>query len=311
MDDRIGLIGLGAMGLPMGRRLLDRGFKLVVVPHVNRAPAEELAALGAEVASSPGEVAATCAVAITSVPDAPQVREVLFSEGGLASSPEGRQSREGLLASGQGALLHIDMSTIAPSAAREFSTRLESLGIEALDAPVSGGPMRAADGTLTIMVGGKPEAFERARPVLAALGQHVVHVGESGAGQVVKLANQLMISMIMVANAEALTLGVKSGVPLDTLLEVIGTSSGSNYLMQNWLPRTLFTGDLSGGFSLDLLMKDLAAALQSARELGLPAFGGALAQQLYAMARAEHGGKLDYSVVARLYEQATGVTLRR
>lgn len=297
MIRRVGLIGLGAMGLPMGRRLLARGFELTVVPHVNLAPADELAGLGATVATTPSEMAARCEAAITSVPDAPQVAEALFGERGLA-------------AGAAPGLLHIDMSTIAASSARDFHARLSASGIASLDAPVSGGPARAADGTLTIMVGGEQDDFERALPLLSALGSHIVRVGGPGAGQVVKLTNQLMISMIMVANAEALSLGVKAGVPLATLLEVIGTSSGSNYLMQNWMTRTLFTGDTSGGFALDLLLKDLRAALQSARELGVPTFGGSLAEQLYTLARAEHGGRGDYSVVARLYEEAAGLELR-
>src|SRR3954453_9878484 len=140
---KIGLIGLGAMGLPMGRRLLEHGFELAVVPHTNRAPADELAQKGAAVASSAAELAGMCRLVITSVPDVPQVEEVLFGEGGLA---RGRGS-EGLV--------YVDMSTITPKAAREFGARLEAQGISALDAPVSGGPVRAADGTLTIMVGGK------------------------------------------------------------------------------------------------------------------------------------------------------------
>ena len=293
----VGLVGLGAMGLPMGRRLLGAGFDLHVVPHVNRAPAEELTALGASVRDAPRDLAGDCSIVITSVPDVPHVRSVLFGEGGLAIEPH-----EGLL--------HADMSTITPSAAREFHEKLASLGMHSLDAPVSGGPARAADGTLTIMVGGKPEVVERARPVLEALGKHIIHVGDAGAGQAVKLVNQLMISIIMVANAEALSLGVKAGVPLETLTEVISTSSGSNYLMQSWLPRTLFAGDLSGGFSLDLLMKDLNAALQWANEMGAPTFGGSVAQQLYRLAKASGGARLDYSVVARIYEEACGVELR-
>jgi 3-hydroxyisobutyrate dehydrogenase-like beta-hydroxyacid dehydrogenase len=299
MDERtkIGLIGLGAMGLPMGRRLLENGFELVVVPHANRAPADELAGKGAAVASSPAELTGMCRLVITSVPDVPQVEEVLFGENGLA-----RPGGEGLV--------YVDMSTITPKAARDFGARLAALGISALDAPVSGGPVRAADGTLTIMVGGEAEVVEQARPVLGVLGKHVIHVGGPGAGQTVKLANQLMISIIMIANAEALSLGVKSGVPLETLLEVIGTSSGSNYLMQSWLPKTLFSGDLEGGFALDLLMKDLGAALASAKDLGVPAFGGALAQQLYTLVKAQGTGKLDYSVVARLYEEAADTELR-
>jgi 3-hydroxyisobutyrate dehydrogenase-like beta-hydroxyacid dehydrogenase len=293
----VGLVGLGAMGLPMGKRLLGAGYDLHVAPHVNRAPAEELAALGADVRDAPADLASDCSIVITSVPDVPHVRSVLFGEGGLALEPH-----EGLL--------HIDMSTITPSASREFHEKLAALSMHALDAPVSGGPARASDGTLTIMVGGKPEVVERARPVLEALGKHIIHVGDAGAGQAVKLVNQLMISIIMVANAEALSLGVKAGVPLETLTEVISTSSGSNYLMQSWLPRTLFAGDLSGGFALDLLMKDLNAALQWANEMGAPTFGGSVVQQLYRLAKASGGARLDYSVVARIYEEACGVELR-
>ncbi|HEX8231429.1 MAG TPA: NAD-binding protein, partial [Chloroflexia bacterium] len=138
----------------------------------------------------------------------------------------------------------------------------------------------------------------------------ITHVGPTGSGQAVKLVNQLLISVIMVANAEALTLGVKAGVPLETMLEVIGTSSGSNYLMQNWMTRTLFSGDLKTGFALDLLMKDLRAALSWAGELGLPTFAGAMSQQLYKLARTDETARFDYSVVASIYEEAAGVRLR-
>ncbi len=297
MSRKIGLVGLGAMGLPMGKRLVSNGFELSVVLHVKRTPADELAAIGAHICSHPAQLADECEMVITSVPDVPQVEEVLFGKNGLARRPHH-------------GLLFVDMSTINPSAARDFHTKLAGMGVSALDAPVSGGPARAADGTLTIMVGGDADAFERARPVLEALGTHIVHVGEAGAGQAVKLVNQLMIAIIMIANAEALTLGVKAGVPLETLTDVIGTASGSNYLMQNWLPKTLFSGDLSGGFALDLLMKDLGAALQWAEQMGVPTFGGSLSQQLYRLARADGGAKLDYSAVARLYEEAAGVELR-
>jgi 3-hydroxyisobutyrate dehydrogenase-like beta-hydroxyacid dehydrogenase len=297
MSNKIGFVGLGAMGLPMARRILGGGHQLVVVPHRNRAPADELASAGAEVRESPRDLVRDCSLVISSVPDAPQVEEVLFGPAGLA-----QDAREGLL--------HMDMSTTNPSAARQFSERLAQLGIDWLDAPVSGGPARASDGSLTIMVGGKPKALARARPVLELLGQHIIHVGEAGAGQAVKLVNQLMISIIMIANAEALSLGMKSGVPLEILTQVIGTSSGSNYLMQNWLPHTLFAGTLEGGFALDLLIKDLNSALRWSAEMQMPAFGGALAQQLYRLAQVEGAGKLDYSVVARFYEEAAGVQLR-
>ena len=301
MSLKIGLVGLGAMGLPIGKRLVDAKHNLIVVPHINNAPAEELRALGADSRRRAADLLPECDVVITSVPDVPQVQQVLFGEEGLvAGRQEGRDHN----------LLFIDMSTINPTAAREHHTKLAALGISALDAPVSGGPVRAADGTLTIMVGGDRASFERALPVLSVLGKHVIHVGEPGAGQAVKLVNQLLISIIMIANSEALTLGVKAGVPLEVLTEVIGTASGSNYLMQNWMPKTLFSGDISGGFALDLLMKDLSAALRWADDSGLPAFGGSLAKQLYQLAQSNGLGRMDYSAVARLYETAAGVELR-
>lgn len=298
MEQKIGFVGLGAMGLPMATRLIAAGHDLAVVPHVNRRPAEELAALGAAVRDSAADLAGDRDVVITSVPDVPQVEETLFGERGLlAGAP-----RSGML--------FIDMSTINPTSARANAARLQEAGIESLDAPVSGGPVRAADGTLTIMAGGSDEAFNRARPVLEHLGSNIIHTGDSGAGQAVKLVNQLMISIIMIANAEALTIGVKAGVPMQTMMDVIGTSSGSNYLLQSWIPKTLLAGKLDGGFALDLLMKDLTAAIRWAADMGLPTFGGSLAQQLYRLAQADGSGKLDYSAVAQLYERAAGVQLR-
>jgi 3-hydroxyisobutyrate dehydrogenase len=298
MKRKIGFVGLGAMGLPMAKRLISAGHDLAVVPHVNRRPAEELQASGAQIRDSAADLASDREVVITSVPDVPQVAEVLFGERGLLSG------------SPKPGLLYIDMSTINPTAAREHAERLNDAGIKAVDAPVSGGPVRAADGTLTIMVGGSEEAFNGARPVLESLGRNIIHTGDAGSGQAVKLVNQLMISIIMIANAEALTLGVKAGVPMQTMMDVISTSSGSNYLLQSWIPKTLLAGKLDGGFALDLLMKDLTAALRWAADMGLPTFGGSLAQQLYRLAQAGGSGKLDYSVVAELYERAAGVELR-
>ena len=196
---KIGLVGLGAMGLPMGKRLLVAGHDLAVVPHRNQDAAKTLAAAGATIRAAPAELAGDREVIITSVPDVPQVEEVLFGPLGLLAGAPGPGT------------LFIDMSTINPTAAREHERRLADAGIVALDAPVSGGPVRAADGTLTIMVGGSPEAFERGKPVLEAIGKNIIHVGGPGSGQAVKLVNQLMISVIMIANAEALTLGTKAG----------------------------------------------------------------------------------------------------
>jgi 3-hydroxyisobutyrate dehydrogenase-like beta-hydroxyacid dehydrogenase len=242
-------------------------------------------------------LATECDVVITSLPDVPDVREFILGEQGLA-------------AGASAGLLYIDMSTITPSAALDHQSILAAKGVRALDAPVSGGPARAADGTLTIMVGGHEEDFELAVPILSLFGSHIVHAGSPGSGQAVKLVNQLIISVIMIANAEALTLGVKAGIPLQTLLDVVSTSSGSNYLLTQWMPKTLFTGDTSTGFALDLLRKDLRAALQWAQDEGAPTFAGALAQELYSLVRSDENAREDYSIVTRIYEAENGVELR-
>jgi 3-hydroxyisobutyrate dehydrogenase len=293
--EALGFIGLGAMGLPMARCLLKAGYPLTVCPHRNRAPADALAAEGATVVDTPQAVAATSRVVITIVPDAPQVEEaVLGPEGALAGmAPD---------------TVLIDMSTIAPSATTRIGAALAERGLAMLDAPVSGGPARAADGTLTIMVGGDAALFARCRPILEAMGRQITHVGPLGSGEMLKAVNQLMISIIMLANAEALTLGLKAGLSLDTIREVIGTAAGGNYLLANWLPKTAFTGSYEGGFALDLLLKDLRAALAAAEELGVPTLGGSLAYQMYRLMQREGHGREDYSVLLHWWEQTTGVS---
>jgi 3-hydroxyisobutyrate dehydrogenase-like beta-hydroxyacid dehydrogenase len=293
--EALGFIGLGAMGLPMARCLLKAGYPLTVCPHRNRAPVDALAAEGATVVDTPREVAAVSRVVITIVPDVPQVEEaVLGPDGALAGmAPD---------------TVLIDMSTIAPSATTRIGAALAERGLVMLDAPVSGGPARAADGTLTIMVGGDPALFARCRPILEAMGRQITHVGPLGSGEMLKAVNQLMISIIMLANAEALTLGLKAGLSLDTIREVIGTAAGGNYLLANWLPKTAFTGSYEGGFALDLLLKDLRAALAAAEELGVPTLGGSLAYQMYRLMQREGHGREDYSVLLHWWEQTTGVS---
>lgn len=293
---RIGIAGVGAMGSCFAQRLLDAGHDVALLPHNDMARITRLVEHGATTVTHAAELAERADFVITSLPDVPQVAHVLFGTSGLAEG-----ARPGLL--------FIDMSTITPGAAREHHSRLADIGVQALDAPVSGGPVRAADGTLTIMVGGDEQPFARALPVLEHLGKHIRLIGPPGSGQAVKLVNQLLISIVMVANAEALTLGVHAGIPLETITDVVGTSSGSNYLLSNWLPNTLFAGNASG-FALDLLAKDLRAALAWAQEEGTPTFMGALAQQLYRLAWTPENARNDYSAVAQLYERAAGIELR-
>jgi 3-hydroxyisobutyrate dehydrogenase-like beta-hydroxyacid dehydrogenase len=291
----IGLVGIGAMGEPMGASLLRAGFTLHVCAHRSRERVERLIKAGAIEEKDPASVAAASETVITMVPDSPHVEEALFAERGIAA---------GMKAGGY----VIDMSTISPVASRSFHARLRERGIHMLDAPVSGGPTRAASGELTIMAGGDEPIFKACEPVLRAMGTPTL-VGPAGMGETVKLVNQIIISVVMVANVEALVFAKKSGADIDAVRRIIGTATGSNYILDKWLPNTWFKGSHEGGFALDLLRKDLNAALDAAKQMGVPMIASALAGQLYLQASAEdpRNGKLDYSVVSDLYERAAGV----
>ena len=289
---KLGFIGLGAMGEPMARALLRAGFSVTACAHRRRDPLERLAAEGLREAANPRAVAAQSDILITCVPDAPQVEEALFGSDGAAAG----------LARGS---VVIDMSTISPIASKSFSARLAGQGVGFVDAPVSGGPMRAKEGTLTIMVGADAATFARVEPVLKAMGTPH-HLGEVGMGETVKLVNQIIIAGVMVANAEALVFAKLAGADLDAVRKVIATATGSNYVLDQWLPKTWFAGSFEGGFAMDLLRKDVAAALDAAKAMqhAMPATG--LAYQLYTARSAEGDGALDYSAIAKWYERIVG-----
>ncbi|HEX3469236.1 MAG TPA: NAD(P)-dependent oxidoreductase [Candidatus Elarobacter sp.] len=297
MAKPVGFIGVGTMGEPMAASLLRGGFAVTACAHRNREPLERLVALGAHDGGDPAGVAAASDVVVTCVPDAPQVEESLFGEHGAS-----RGAKPGTL--------FVDMSTISPLATRAFDERLRAAGLRFADAPVSGGPARAKSGTLTIMVGASEADFDDAQPVLAAMGTPS-RVGGVGMGEVVKLVNQIIISTTMLANVEALTFAAKAGADIDATLAVIGTATGSNYLLQNWLPQSWLAGSHAPGFALDLLRKDLAAALDSARALAVAMPASALAYQLYTAASGEGHGRDDYTSVALGYERAAGVQVRK
>jgi len=286
---RVGIVGIGAMGEPMALALGRAGFEVNACAHRNMAPLERLAAAGVRKASDPSDVAAKSDVVITMLPDAPQVEEAIFSE-------------RGLLAGVEKLTYFIDMSTISPLASRRIGERLRTCGHRFIDAPVSGGPARAKEGTLTLMVGADPSDFTHVAPVLRAMGVPY-HVGGVSMGETVKLVNQLLIANIMLANAEALTFAKKSGADVGVVREVIASATGSNYILEKWLPKTWFAGSFEGGFALDLLRKDLAAALDAARMLVLPLPASSLSYQIYTAASADGNGRRDYSVIAKLYER--------
>lgn len=293
MSTTVGFIGLGAMGEPMSASLLRAGFALTVCAHRNHAPLERLVAAGAVDGGDPKGVAAASDVVVLCVPDAPQVEEALFGERGVVAG------------AAPGSLV-IDCSTIAPTSTQAFGARLREHGLAMVDAPVSGGPTRAASGTLAIMAGGDEQDFARAEPVLQGMG-NPRHCGPLGMGETVKLVNQTIIAVTMLANVEGLIFAKKAGADLDVVLEVLASATASNYLLNEWLPKTWLSGSHAGGFALDLLRKDVRAALSSGRALGVPMFVTALCEQLYQNASSEGHGREDYTVVAQQYERAAGV----
>lgn len=286
---RIGFLGLGAMGEHMARALRKAGYPVTTCAHKRREALDRLKADGVVEAADPAAVAAASDIVVMCVPDAPQVEEVLFRErGALAGLARGT--------------LVIDMSTISPIASQRFAETLAEHGVGFVDAPVSGGPARAKEGTLTIMAGGSPADFERAAPVLKAMGTPY-HLGDVGMGETVKLVNQIIIANVMIANAEALTFAKKAGANIDAVRKVIATATGSNYVLDQWLPKTWFSGSFEGGFAMDLLRKDIAAALDAARAMGLPMPSTGLSYQQYTAQSSEGDGALDYSAIAKWYER--------
>lgn len=285
VDERVGLIGLGVMGRPMARNLLAAGFPLTV--HSRSAPpVEELVAAGASRFSSPVEVAEASDVVITMLPDTPDVEEVLFGNDGVAAG------------AAAGSLV-IDMSSIDPIPTRVFAERLSALRVELLDAPVSGGERGAVDASLSIMAGGSGEAFGRAIPLLRALGDDILHVGPSGAGQVAKACNQLVVGATIEAVAEALGLAERAGVDAAKVREaLLGGFAGSKVLElhgQRMLDRAF-----EPGFRARLHRKDARIVLNAASEVGalVPAFE-IVARQLDTLVETG-GAELDHSALFTL-----------
>jgi len=295
----IAVIGLGALGEPIAATLIKAGFRTLVVPHVSRVSAERLAAQGGTIVDTAHEAAAQADFVLTCVPDGPELTETALGAGGIIHG-----AKAGTVV--------IDMSTVSPTYTRDVAAKLAEKGIGMVDAPVSGGPARAATGELTIMVGGDAETVKKAEIVLHALGsggKTVTHVGPIGAGEMVKLANQYIISAIMIANAEALTLAVKGGVDAQTVKGVLSTATAGNYLLNSWIDRTIFKDEYSPGFSMKLLRKDLNAALSAGEALGVPMEIGARAIELYDRGLAQGWGADDYSAVSRFPQDAANVTI--
>lgn len=290
----VGYIGLGLMGKSIARNILKAGFPLVV--HNRSRPAvDELAAEGATAASSPDEVAAQVEVVFTNLPDSPDVEQVALGPRGIIEG-----AHEGLI--------FVDNSTIKPATARYIAKALRQKGVLCLDAPVSGGDVGARQATLSIMVGGPAEALEKVMPIFSAMSRTVTHVGESGAGQVAKAANQIMVAAQMVAMAELLVFARKAGVDPRKVVEAIKGGAAQCWTL-DVKPQRLFAGNRQPGFKAYMMEKDLGIVLQTAREYGVPLPATAENAQLFNAMLQMGMGELDNSAVVEVIEALAGVKL--
>lgn len=289
--EKIGFIGLGIMGKPMALNLNEAGYSLSVLER--NSASGELAKAGAQVYKTNKEIAQASDIVITMLPDSPQVEEVVFGEDGVL---------EGL----QKGALFIDMSTIAPLTARKVYEALQEKGVEALDAPVSGGQTGAEEGTVSIMVGGEENAFQRAVPLFDIMGKSAVLIGEAGAGQMTKACNQIVVGVTIQAVAEALTLAKKAGVDVAKVRKALLGGLAQSTILERYGQRIL-DRNFEAGFKIKLHRKDMNIALQSGREFSVPLFTSAqVAANMDAML-AQDDGELDHSALAKLVEQLSGL----
>jgi 2-hydroxy-3-oxopropionate reductase len=295
MQLRIGYIGLGLMGKPMARNILQTGFPLTV-HNRSREAVKELVREGAKEAFSPREIAEASDVVFTNLPDSPDVERVVLGEGGVIEG-----CRPGMV--------FVDNSTIKPETARRIAATLSEHGVAALDAPVSGGDVGAIAGTLAIMVGGVKEAFEKVLPVFQAMGKTITYVGESGAGQVAKACNQIMVAAQMVAMGELLIFAQKSGVDSRQVIEAIRGGAAQCWTL-DVKPQRLFTGERSPGFKAYMMHKDLGIVLDSSRTFGVPLPATAVNLQLFEAMLQMGMRDLDNSAVIGVIEELASVKLK-
>ena len=291
---KVGYIGLGLMGKPMARNILKAGFP-VVVHNRSRGKVQELVAEGAQEAFTPAEVASKVDVVFTNLPDSPDVEEVVFGPDGIIEG-----AHEGLI--------FVDNSTIKPATARKIAVELGKKGVRCLDAPVSGGDIGAQNGTLAIMIGGPESALEEIRPILEVMGKKITLVGDSGAGQIAKAANQVMVAAQMVAMGELLILAKKAGADPQKVVEAIKGGAAQCWTL-DVKPERLFAGNRNPGFKSYMQAKDLNIVVETAREYGAPIPAAGLHTQLYNSMVQMGLGELDNSAVLEIFERLSSVKL--
>jgi 3-hydroxyisobutyrate dehydrogenase-like beta-hydroxyacid dehydrogenase len=297
MKPKLGFIGLGNIGEPMCRRLLENGYE-VSVYDANPEAVSKLGDTPAEPAKSLIALASFAEVVILSLPGSDVVEEVVLREGGLAER----------LSSGK---VLIDMSSSKPSSTREIAKRLTESGVEMLDAPVSGGVLRAEEGKLAVMVGGREEVFEGCREVLEVFGEKIFHVGDHGAGHLVKSLNNLLSATTLASAAEAVILAEKAGVAPETLLEVINAGNGRSYSTEVKFPNFILNRSFDDAFALGLMVKDLKIALETAAEMDHPMFSGSSISQLWQAASARGYDPEGHTSIYAFLENLSGEDPKR
>ena len=292
---KIGFIGMGIMGKPMALNLVKAGYD-VTVSNRNMAKCEPLVAAGAK-SGSYIEVAESCDVVITMLPNGPQVKSVMLGENGVAAHMKAGST-------------FIDMSSINPVDSTALCEGVAPYGVEMLDGPVSGGEPKAIDGTLSIMVGGKQDVFDKYKEMLSAMGSSVVRCGDVGAGNTTKLANQIIVACNIQALAEALTLAQKAGVDPNLVFDAIRGGLAGSTVMNAKAPM-MIAGNDKPGFKIDLHIKDLNNALDCAHSVGAPVPMTASVQEILQWMHNHEGGNKDHSAIAQYYEYLSGIQIGR
>lgn len=292
---KIGFVGLGTMGSSICRNIMKAGYP-VVVSDLNRAAVDQFAKEGAETATDLKELAATVDIVITMLPSSKEVEAVVLSAQGLA---------EGLK---KGSVL-IDMTTASPMKTKELGGKLGEKGIDMIDAPVSGGAVKAKDGTLTIMVGGREEVYEKCRPVLEAAGEKIFYIGPLSSGHSMKLVNNFLTGCNLAATTEAIMTAVKAGISPQVAVDVLQVSSGRNEAVENKFPNFVLPNK-DYNFFFDLIYKDLTLYGELAEAMKVPAFISSVVQQIYRLPISRGEGRKDFLNLVNMYEEWCGVKIR-
>ena len=296
MSKKIGFIGLGIMGKPMSKNLIKAGYDLTVCD-INAAAVAEVVALGAKSAATPKDVAAQTDIVVTMLPNSPQVKTVALGAGGIIEG-----ARSGTIV--------VDMSSIAPQAAQEVARALAEKDVQMIDAPVSGGEPKAIDATLSIMVGGDPAVFEECLPILKCMGASAVRVGDVGAGNVTKLANQVIVALNIAALSEAMTLAAKAGVDPELVFNAIKGGLAGSTVMNAKAPLIL-ERKFAPGFRIGLHIKDLDNALETAHEVGVPLPLTAGVMEILQALKVDGCAGDDHGAIVKYYEKLAKVEVRR